>query len=99
MASFGSVEFRSESEPVVIARGKINRDGNFTLSSKGKQGTVGGWHTVVVLMPVENLGRGGKHSHGLDAATKYRDHRETDLRVEITADSADGLVLEIDHAK
>lgn len=91
------MEFRSESEPVVIARSKIAKDGSFRLTSSGRDGTVGGWHTVVVLMPVQSLGGGKTHNHGLDVATKYRDHRSTDLRVEVTDLTAEGLVLEIDE--
>lgn len=96
-ASFGTIEFRSESEPVVIARGKIEKDGSFSVSASGKTGTVGGWHTVVILMPVRNLVGGKTHQHGLQAAQKYQDHRTTDLRVEITKDSAKDLLLEIDE--
>jgi hypothetical protein len=96
-ARFGSVEFRSESEPIVTARGNIQKDGSFTLKSGRYSGTVGGWHTVVVLQPVANPHRGIIHDHGLEAAKKYGDHRTTDLRVEVTEESASDLLLLIDE--
>lgn len=96
-ATFGSIEFRSESEPVVVARGKINRDGAFSVDASGRTGTVEGWHTVAIAQPVKDAYRGVVHHHGLDAAKKYLDHRTTDLRVEVTAESGNGeLVLTID---
>ena len=71
----------------MVARGKIQRDGTFTVSAGSQQGTVAGWHTVVILQPVRALPGVMKHSHGHEASRKYSDHRSTDLRVEVTADT------------
>lgn len=96
-ATFGDIEFRSEGEQVVVARGKIQKDGTFTVSAGSRRGTVAGWHTVVILQPVRSLGGGMKHSHGHDAHRKYGDHRTTDLRVEVTAETGiHGLDLVIE---
>ena len=92
-ATFGNIEFRSEEEPVVVARGKIQKDGTFTVNAGQQKGTVGGWHTVVILQQIRDLGVGHMHAHGLDAAQKYADHRTTDLRVEVDAETTDGLKL------
>ena len=99
-AQFGSIEFRSKTETPVIARGKIAKDGTFRVSASGKDGTIGGKHTVVILQVVgsprspqsENVA----HDHGLEVAKKYSDHRTTDLELNVTADSATGIVLEVD---
>jgi len=97
-AHFGSVEFRSESEPIITARGKIEKDGTFTLNSTRQTGTVGGWHTVVIMQPVSRFHGKVVHNHGLEAARKYLDHRTTDLRIEVTSDpDDDAYIFRIDH--
>ena len=97
VARFGSIEFRSEEEPFVIARSKIQDDGTFTLKTGSKLGAVEGWHTVVILQSVTKLHGNVQHDHGLQAARKYLDHRTTDLRFEVVEDDDDGeLVLMID---
>ncbi len=96
-AQFGTVEFRSESDPPLIARSTIGKDGSFELRSAGKLGIVPGWHTVVVVQVVSNP-RTGKvdHHHGLDVSKKHLDHRTTDLRVEINPDFLAPLVLRVE---
>jgi len=98
-ARFGSIEFRSDSQPPVIARGKIQSDGSFRLASNGRKGTVAGTHSVVIIQ-VTGSHRGIRekivHDHGHDAAPKYSDHRTSDLKVEVRPDSFKDLVLEID---
>lgn len=98
VARFGTIEFRSESEPIVTARSTIAKDGTFSLKTGDRRGAVAGWHTVVIMQSVHNPYGKVKHNHGLDAATKYLDHRTTDLRLEVTAETADdeNLVLLID---
>lgn len=98
VARFGMIEFRSESEPIVTARSTISPDGTFSLRTGDRKGAVAGWHTVVVMQLVRKYNDEAKHSHGLEAAKKYRDHRTTDLRVEVTETSGEeGLTLTIDH--
>lgn len=55
-ATFGDIEFRSEEDPVVVARGKIQKDGTFTVNAGNNRGTVAGWHTVVILQPIRSWG-------------------------------------------
>lgn len=99
VATFGLIEFRSESEPIVTARGSIQKDGTFSLTTGDRRGAVVGWHTVVIIQPVKNLHGKVTHTHGLNAAKKYLDHRTTDLRFEVTEEVSDDedLVLKIDH--
>ena len=100
VATFGLIEFRSESEPIVTARGSIQKDGTFLLTTGNRTGAVAGWHTVVVIQPVKDLHGKVKHTHGLDAAKKYIDHRTTDLRFEVTEDTRyDEPVILIDALK
>ena len=101
VARFGTIEFRSESEPVVTARAMIQRDGTFSLKSGVRQGAAAGWHTVVIIQSVtKNLHGKVKHDHGHEAAKKYLDHRTTDLRIEVTEESRyEELDLIIDAAK
>lgn len=100
VATFGLIEFRSESKPVMTARAKIQKDGTFSLKTGDRDGAVEGWHTVVVMQPVKDLHGKVKHNHGLNAAKKYLDHRTTDLRFEVTEDTRyDQPILLIDDLK
>lgn len=99
-AQFGSIEFRSEAEPHHIARGKIREDGTFELKTKQRNGAYEGWHSVVIIQASGNTrGPSVKHNHGLDVAKKYLDHRDTELRVNVTAETADDLIIEVDDEK
>ena len=99
-ARFGRIEFRSESDPPVIARGKIQTDGSFRLQSNGKQGTVQGMHSVVIIQVVGTPRQGSSgpvvHDHGLGIAKKYSDHRTSDLKVDVQPETSKQLVLEVD---
>lgn len=98
VARFGTIEFRSESEPIVTARSTINKDGTFSLRTGDRKGAVAGWHTVVIMQSLRSDGGAVKHDHGLEAAAKYRDHRTSDLRIEVTEKSGEeDLVLKIDN--
>ena len=96
-AQFGSIEFRSEADPPVIARGTIQADGTFRLSSNGKEGTVQGTHSVVIIQIVGDPRIPGRvvHDHGLDVATKYSDYQTSDLSVDVQPEMSK-LVLEVD---
>jgi hypothetical protein len=99
-AQFGSIEFRSETEPHHIARGKIGKDGTFALKTKQRNGAYEGWHTVVIIQASGNTrGPSVKHNHGLDIAKKYLDHRDTELRVNVTEETASELTIEVDDEK
>ena len=101
VAQFGTIEFRPETEPRVIARGRIEKDGTFELSSSGQNGAVAGWHTVVIHQAVGDV-RGGRmiihdHDHGLEVSNKYVDHRITDLRVEVKMGIDNQIELLVDE--
>lgn len=96
-AQFGTIEFRSESDPPVIARGKIQKDGSFKLKSEGKRGTIEGTHKVVIIQVVSNHRSGGVvHNHGLEVAKKYSNFRTSDLKIEIERETAKQLILEVE---
>ena len=96
-AQFGSVEFRSETDPPVIARGKIESDGTFSINASDKTGTVEGTHTVVIIQVIgDSRTRRVIHNHGLDVAKKYGDHRTTDLKVDVNQETAGDLLLLVD---
>ena len=98
VAQFGSIEFRSETEPHEIARGLIQKDGTFTLRTGDRNGAVEGWHTVVIVQASGDT-RSSRitHDHGLDVSKEYLDHRTTDLRVEVNSETAPGLVIEVEE--
>ena len=97
---FGSIEFRSDSEPPVIARGKIQRDGSFRLSSSGRKGTIGGNHSVVIIQVIGVPRVPGMakivHDHGNDIAKKYSDYRTSGLKVEVQRETCRDIVLEVE---
>ena len=98
-AKFGDIEFRSESEPPYNARGKIARDGTFQLQSKGtRNGTVAGWHQVIIVQTVGNPLYGEiQHDHGRLLDRKYASYQTTDLRVEVTSSGENQLVLTVEE--
>lgn len=97
-AEFGSIEFRSETEPHEIARGMIRKDGTFELKTGDRSGAVEGWHTVVIIQASGDTRASGiVHDHGLDVSKKYLDHRKTDLRVEVNRETARDLVIEVEE--
>lgn len=99
-AQFGSVEFRTETEPHEIARGTIQKDGQFSLETGDRPGAAEGWHTVVIIQASGDTRSSGiVHNHGLDVSKKYLDHRSTDLRVEVTRESARNLVIEVEDRR
>lgn len=85
---FGDIEFYS---PVykINARGKIQKDGTFTLSTYSENdGAVEGYHEVMIMQQVGNylIGRSGKrirHDHGSLIDMKYFDYQTSNLSCEI----------------
>ena len=81
---FGQIEFYNEAAKL-NARGKINRDGTFTVGTyKENDGAVEGVHKVVII---QNTGSGlevqlevfVKHDHGALVDRAYCDYRTSDL--------------------
>lgn len=85
---FGSVEFYHP-EKKINARGKIESDGTFTVSTyEDGDGAIEGDHQITVNQIVTNhLAASAKieiqHDHGKTAAAKYRDYRTSGLKCTI----------------
>lgn len=85
---FGNIEFLNQ-EHAVNARGKINRDGTFSLSTyRPNDGAVAGLHKVTVqqftTIPLTaNQDIKIEHDHGLMVADSYRSYDRTELEVTI----------------
>ena len=97
-AMFGSIEFRSDSESPVIARGKIQKDGSFSARSvEFGDGMVEGVHNVRIEQVIGSFRQGSVvHHHGLEVAKKYRSYRTTDLEVEVTPKGENRFTLLVD---
>ena len=87
---FGTIEFYNE-EHKINARGKLNRDGKFTLTTYEEgDGAVAGKHEIVIIQIVtETTGLLAKaktnvvHNHGALVARKYLDYRTSGLACDI----------------
>lgn len=87
---FGEVEFFNL-EQRINARGAINRDGSFTLSTfQEGDGAVAGKHCIVVMQHVTSpltaravADRKVQHDHGRLISSHYFDYRTTDLDCEV----------------
>jgi hypothetical protein len=81
---FGDIEFYNEAKQV-NARGKLNRDGTFTLGTYAvDDGAVEGDHEVVIIQRTRNhltarLEHEIDHDHGDLIDRKYYDYRDNDL--------------------
>lgn len=81
---FGNIEFYS-SEHQVNARGKIDRDGTFTVKTyEDSEGAVAGEHKVVIIQIAgnyltEKLSDQIKLDHGELINARYFDYRSSDL--------------------
>lgn len=86
---FGEIEFQSleqfQGQPW-NARGKIARDGSFTVETRGAgNGAVEGKHKVVIhQVVVDYYNLNVVHDHGALIDRKYSDYGTTDLEVEVT---------------
>jgi hypothetical protein len=87
---FGEVEFYN-AQHRLNARGKINRDGTFTVGTfKEADGAVAGKHRVVVMQHVTSpltaralTDRNVQHDHGKLLSPHYYDYRTSDLECEV----------------
>ena len=75
--------------------GNVDREGNYTLVTKGKRGAPPGWYKVIVTASEARIEapkdpkRGHPHPRSLVPA-KYGQEKTTDLAVEVVADPAPG---------
>jgi hypothetical protein len=85
---FGNIEFYSP-ELKINARGKIERDGSFTVSTFGdNDGAVGGVHQVVIMQQVGNylIAKSGskiRHDHGSLIDSSHFDYRTSGLSCDV----------------
>lgn len=81
---FGDIEFQSTLEPI-NARGKIERDGSFVISTRGRNdGALEGPHKVVIVQAITNhFNLNVTHDHGHIIAPKYARYETTDLKVDV----------------
>ncbi len=96
---FGTVEFRSETENPVIARGRIDKDGTFSVKSFGnRDGLVAGWHRMIILQVTGSPRDGGSviHHHGQEVATRYSSYNSSDLRIQVHPDGPNQFYLQVD---
>ena len=80
-AMFGEIELQSLSHPI-NARGKINRSGEFSLTTyQDGDGAVGGEHKIVItqLIPPTPLGVQVNHDHGDSIHSKYFSYKTSGL--------------------
>lgn len=85
---FGDIEFYSDTHRI-NARGKINRDGSFTVGTyEPNDGAVEGPHKIIVLQIsgtylTAKYNDDIKHDHGALVNKSYFDYRTTDLKYDI----------------
>jgi hypothetical protein len=102
---FGDVETLSV-EKRINARGKINKDGTFTLTTyDAGDGAVPGQHKAVVIQmtgsPLIATAKMGpvKHEHGHDISAKYRSYDTSGLGFTVEAGKVNEVTFVIDEFK
>ncbi len=89
---FGDIEFYNEDHRI-NARGKINRDGSFTVGTYAqKDGAVEGKQKIIVIQIsgtylTAKYNDDIKHDHGALVNTSYFDYRTSDLEWDIQAET------------
>jgi len=97
---FGAVEFYNAKHEI-NARGKIQRDGTFTVGTYGEDdGAVEGTHQIVLIQVTGSyltakLADQIKHDHGDLISTTYFDYRTSELECTITSDGPNKVELEV----
>lgn len=97
-AQFGTIEFRSQTEPPAIARGIIRKDGAFTAkSTDGRAGLIAGKYQMIIIQVIGNPRNGSVvHHHGLEVNKKYNSYKTSDLEIEVTPDGENKFDLVVD---
>lgn len=91
----GSVEF----DPVAggpAARGKIDPDGRFTLSTDGRAGAVAGAYRVVIVQLAPGGGGKGHRHAGYAVHRRYASPDTSGLTREVVAGRANDFAIEVD---
>jgi hypothetical protein len=78
----GMVEFRLDAgEQRIIARGRIQSDGSFSLSTfRPGDGALPGRHQVIVQQMIIAEGFANDHQHGPRISTRYTDYATSELQ-------------------
>ena len=96
-AEFGTIEFRSESKPPVIATSPIASDGSFELKAGTRDGTTPGIHRVLVKQVIGGFRKTGiRHNHGHEVAPKYSSYRTSPLKEEVFDEETVYLEVRVD---
>lgn len=91
---FGTIEFYN-AEHQINGRGKINRDGTFTISTYGNNdGAVAGHHKIAIIQLTGNYltaqaNKHIQHDHGALVHQKYSDYRTSNLECTIVESDND----------
>ena len=95
---FGDIEFYNEANKI-NARGKLNRDGTFTVGTyEDADGAVEGTHQVIIIQRTRNhltaqLEQEITHNHGDLIDLKYYDYRGSDLVAKVEASETNNIKL------
>ncbi len=97
VAEIGSVEFRSMTGTErMTARGKIEKDGSFTLSTfQPGDGALPGDHQVIVQQMVIAEGM-AHHQHGRRVPGKYSDYAKSGLNALVKKQESNPIVIKLD---
>lgn len=99
VAEIGSVEFRSMTgSERMTARGKIEKDGSFTLSTfEPGDGALPGDHQVIVQQMVISEGlNAAHHQHGRRVPAKYSDYGQSGLNAHVQERETNPIVIQLD---
>jgi hypothetical protein len=99
----GSVEFRLDSESDsqrTVARGKINPDGSFSLSTfEPGDGALPGKYKVIVQQMVIAEGFKKAHQHGPRVPSRYAEYGKSGLTAEVKPESKNAIELKLKKDK
>lgn len=99
VAEIGSVEFRSMTgNERITARGKIEKDGRFTLSTfEIGDGAIPGDHQVIIQQMVISEGlNAAHHQHGRRVPGKYSDYGRSGLTAQVKEQASNPIVIKLD---
>jgi hypothetical protein len=95
---FGTIEFFN-ADRKINARGKIDRDGSFTVGTyQADDGAVEGQHKVIISQPTRDpltaqIKVEIEHDHGTLVHPDYYDYRTSKLNCQVTATSENNIRL------
>lgn len=93
----GAVEFDPAGGAGPAARGKLDADGRFTLSTGGRPGAAAGAYRVVIVQLAADGGAGRLHKHkGYAVHRRYASPDKTDLTREVVAGRENEFTIEVD---